>query len=151
MRVTGTCISYPINMGDQIGGAVWCSSSIIFGSYCDGDLWLGKVKYVPLDPVMEKWEAENHHHQVLQLEPLEVWHHRELVLILGSVVLLPVLVIPIIMVFISLVKLCIIFIYMVETLVIVFRGWSGWIFTRSSGLIQLVTNLIYCMGLTGFW
>ena len=40
----------------------------------------------------------------------------ELVLVLGSVVCLPVLVIPIKMIFISLTKLCIIFLYMVETL-----------------------------------
>ena len=26
--------------------------------------------------ILEHLEAGNHHHQVLQLEPLEVWHHR---------------------------------------------------------------------------
>ena len=55
------------------------------------------------------------------------------VLIMGSTVLLHVLVIPIIMLFICLVKLWIIFLSMVETLVIVSGGQSGGIFTRSSG------------------
>ena len=54
-------------------------------------------------------------------------------LIMGSTVLLHVLVIPIIMLFICLVKLWIIFLSMVETLVIVSGGQSGGIFTRSSG------------------
>ena len=63
-------------MGDQIGGVVRCSSGIIFGYCCDGDLWLGQVKYVLFDAVLENLEAINHHHQVLQLETLEVWFHR---------------------------------------------------------------------------
>ena len=63
-------------MGDQIGGAVVCSSGIIFGSCCDGGLWLGQVKRVPFYLILAHLEAGNHHHQVLQLEPLEVWHHR---------------------------------------------------------------------------
>ena len=68
---------------------------------------------------MENLEAGNYHHQVLQLEPLEVWHHSRLVLVLGSVLLLSVLVIPIIILFISLVKAWVLFISMVKTLVIV--------------------------------
>ena len=40
-------------MGDQSLGVVWCSSDIIFGSFCDGDLWLDQFKCVPFDPVME--------------------------------------------------------------------------------------------------
>ena len=46
-------------------------------------------------------------------------------LVLGSELLMPVLVIPMIMLFISLVKLWIIFISVVETLVIVAGGLSG--------------------------
>ena len=56
---------YPENLDDQIFGVMWCSSGIIFGSCCDGDLLLGQVKCVPLDPILEKLEEENHHHQVL--------------------------------------------------------------------------------------
>ena len=67
-------------------------------------------------------EALNHHYKVLQLEPLEVWHHRELVLFMLYAVLLPVLVIPIIMLFIYLVKSYIIFISVVETLFIIASG-----------------------------
>ena len=76
MLVTVTCISLPIDMGDQIGGVMWFSSGIIFGSCCDGELWLGQVKYVPFSLILAQFEAGNHHHQVLKLEPLEVWHHR---------------------------------------------------------------------------
>ena len=74
----------------------------------------------------------------------------ELVLVLGSEILIRVLVIPIIMLFIFLVKLWIIFISVVETLVIVSGGRSGGIFTIFSGLINFVMNLIHCMGLIGF-
>ena len=63
-------------MGYQIGVVVWCSSSITFGSCCYGGLWLGQVKLVPFSLIISHLEAVNHHHQVLQLEPLEVWHHR---------------------------------------------------------------------------
>ena len=45
--VTGTCIVIPVNMGDQLGGVVWCSSGIIFGSCCDGGLWLDQLEFVP--------------------------------------------------------------------------------------------------------
>ena len=100
-------------MGDQIGAVEWCSSGIIFGSYCDGDLCLGQFKCVTFAPFIANLEAENHHHQVLRLEPLEVWNHRILVLVLGSLVLAPVLVIPVMMLFISLVKLRFLFLYMV--------------------------------------
>ena len=55
---------------------MWFSSGIIFGSCCDGVLWLGKFKLVPFSLIMSHFEARNHHHQVLKLEPLEVWHHR---------------------------------------------------------------------------
>ena len=98
---------------------VWFSSGIIFSYCCDDDLWLGKVKYVPFYTNMENLEVGNYHHQVLQLEHLEVWYHRRLVLVLGSVLLLSVLVIPIIILFISLVKAWVLFISMVKTLVIV--------------------------------
>ena len=54
---------------------VWCSSGILFGFYCDDVLWLGKVKYVPFTLIVAHLEAGNHHHQVLQLEPLKVWKH----------------------------------------------------------------------------
>ena len=70
----------------------------------------------------------------------------KLVLFLGSEVLLHVLVIPIIMLLICFVILWIIFLCVVETS----GGQWGGIFTRSSGLIHFVTNLIYCMGMEGF-
>ena len=60
-------MSHPVNMGDQNLVVVCCSSGVIFGSCCDGDLWLGQVKCVPLSPVLADLEAENHHRQVLQL------------------------------------------------------------------------------------
>ena len=63
-------------MGDQIGGMVWCSSGIIFSPCYDGGLWLDQVKWVPFSLILAHLEAGNHHHQVIQLEPLEVWHHR---------------------------------------------------------------------------
>ena len=106
-------------MGDQILCVVWCSSVIICGSFCDGNLCIGQIKFVPIAPVMENLEAENHHHQVLQLEPLEVWNHMDLVSVLGYVVFLPLLVIHIIMLFISLVKLWILFLCMVGILDVV--------------------------------
>ena len=96
MLVTGTFISYHINIGDLIRVVVWFLSGIIFGSCCDGDLWLDQVKCVPLAPVIDNLEAGNHHHQVLKLEPLELCHHRELVLVLGYVMFLTVIVKPII-------------------------------------------------------
>ena len=46
--------------------------------------------------MLEPLEVGNNQHQVLQLEPLEGWYHRELVLVLGYYVFMPVLVIPII-------------------------------------------------------
>ena len=81
---------------------------------------------------------------------MEVWHYSVIGVGLGYVVLLPVLVIPIIMLFICLVKLWILFLYMVETLIIVSGGCSGWIFTISSGLINLVMKPIHCMGMEVF-
>ena len=74
---------------------------------------------------MENLEVENNHPPVVQLEPLEVWHHRELLLVMGHVVFISILFIPIIMLFIFLVKLWVIFLSMVETLVIVSGGLSG--------------------------
>ena len=59
-------------MGEKIGGVVWCSSGIIFGSCCDGGLWLVQVKCVPFDLMLAQLEAGNHQNQVIQLEPLEV-------------------------------------------------------------------------------
>ena len=64
--------------------------------------------------------------------------------------LLPVLFMPMIMLVISLVKLCIICFSVVETLVIATGGSSGLICPRSSELIQLVIKPIYCMGMAGF-
>ena len=61
--------------------------------------------------------------------------------------LLTVLVIPIIMLFICLVKLWILFLCVVETLVIVFGGLSAGIFTRSSELINFLMNIIHGIGL----
>ena len=69
---------------------------------------------------------------------------------MGFMVLIHVLVIPIIMLFFCLVKLFIIFLSVVETLVIVYVGRLGGIFTRSSGFINFIINLIHCMGMTVF-
>ena len=55
---------------------MYFSSGIIFGSCCGGGLWLGQVKLVPFYLILSHLEAVNHHHQVLQLEPLGVWQHR---------------------------------------------------------------------------
>ena len=74
--ITGTFISRPVIMDSQIGYVLWCSSYIISGLCCDGDLWLGKVKFVPFAPVLENFEAENYCRWLLKLEPLEVWYHR---------------------------------------------------------------------------
>ena len=57
-------------------------------------------------------------------------------LVMGSAVFLPVLFIPVKMLFICLVKLWIIFLSLVETLVIVSGGKSGGIFTIYSGLVN---------------
>ena len=46
MGFPGICIGSPLNMGVQTGDVVWCSSGIIFGSQCDGGLWLGQVEHV---------------------------------------------------------------------------------------------------------
>ena len=118
----GTCISCTVNMSDQIKGVVWCSSGIIFGSCCDGGLWLVQVECVPFYPIMAHLEAGNNHYQMLKWETLELFHHRELVLVLWYTVLLPVKVIPMILLSISLVKLWILFISVVETLVIFSGG-----------------------------
>ena len=71
-------------------------------------------------------------------------------LVLGSALLLPLLVIPTIMLFIYIAKLWILYISVVESLFIVLGGLSGWIFTRSSGFIKIFMNLIYCMRLNVF-
>ena len=71
-------------------------------------------------------------------------------LLLGSVVLISVVVIPIIMLFICLDKLLVLFLSGVETLVIVSGAQPGRRFTRSSGLIYFVMNLIHYMWLEGF-
>ena len=63
-------------MGEQIGDVVWCSSGIIFGSCCDDGLWLGQTKYILVALIISHMKSGNHHHQVLKLEPLEVWHNR---------------------------------------------------------------------------
>ena len=42
----------------------------------DGGLWLGQVKLVPFSLIMSHLDTGNHHHQVIQLEPLEIWNHR---------------------------------------------------------------------------
>ena len=57
-------------------GVVWCSSGIIFGSCCDGGLWLGQVKWLPFSLILAHLKAGNHNHRVLKLETLEVLHYR---------------------------------------------------------------------------
>ena len=62
---------------------------------------------------------------MLLLEPLDVCYHRELVLVTGSAVLLPLIVLLVIVFFISLGKLCIFFLSMVATIVIVASALLG--------------------------
>ena len=61
---------------------------------------------------------------------------------MGSVVFLPIIFLPVVVFFNTLDKLWILFLYVVETFVIVSGWWSDWIFSRSSGLPQLVMNII---------
>ena len=83
-------------MGDQIGGVMWCSSGRIFGYCCYGGLCLGQVECVTSAPTLVPLEVGNHHHRVLLSEPLEVWYHREWILVLGYVVFLPLIAIYVI-------------------------------------------------------
>ena len=76
MGVIGTCINCPVNMGDQIGSVVWYSSGIIFGYFFNCGLCLVQVECVTFYSVLAHLKAVNYHLQVIQLEPLEVWHHR---------------------------------------------------------------------------
>ena len=71
-------------MYDQIGGVVWYLSGIIFGYYCDGRLWIGPVKFLPVSLMLTQLDAVNHHRQGIQLETLYVWHH--MIIGVGSVV-----------------------------------------------------------------
>ena len=109
-------------MGENFGCVVLYSSVIIFGPCWYGVLWLGQVECVPFSSVMQNSGTLNYHHWVLHLESLKLWYHRELVFVLGYTVLIPVLFVPMIMLFISLVKLWIIFLSVVETLAIVACG-----------------------------
>ena len=45
-------------------------------SCCDGGLWLGQVKFVPFSLMLAHLEEVKYYHQVLHLEPLDVWYHR---------------------------------------------------------------------------
>ena len=85
-------------------------------------MWVVNVEYLPFVAVMAQLEVVNHHYKVLQLEPLEVWNHGGLVIVMGYIVLLPVLVLPMPRLFISLVTLLVPFISIVETLVIFDSG-----------------------------
>ena len=53
-----------------------CSFDILSGSCCDGGLWPGQIECVPYVTVMSPLGLGNHHHQVLQLKPLEVPYDR---------------------------------------------------------------------------
>ena len=55
---------------------MWFSSGIIFGSCCDGGLWIGQVKLVPFSLILSHLKAGHHNHQVINLEILEVLHYR---------------------------------------------------------------------------
>ena len=70
-------------------------------------------------------------------------YHRELVLVLVYVVFLTVLVIPMIVLFISLSTLWILILSVVVTLIIVSRGWQGWIFIRYSWSRNIFMKLIF--------
>ena len=148
MLVTGTCISCPLNMDDKIGGVVWCSSGIIFGSYSDGGLARLNVYYFL--SCCYTWSQEIIIIRCYNCNPWSCVTIGELVLVMVFAVLLTVLVIPIIMLFICLVKLFFLFTYMVETLVIVYSEWSGGMFTIYSGLINFVMNIVHFINLVGF-
>ena len=109
-------------MGDQIGGVVWFSSGIIFGSCCDGVLWLDRFNVYHLLSFWPTWRQEIIIIRYYNCNPCRCGTIGQLVLVMGSVLLLPVLVIPIIMLFICLVKLWVLFLSVVETLVIVSGG-----------------------------
>ena len=121
----------------------------IFSSFGFG-LWHVQVECVPSYPALVPLEVVNCHHQVLKLEPLEMWYHRDLVLVMGSLVFITVLVLTIILLFISLGRLWVMFLSVFETLVIVYGAWSGWIFPISNGIMQLVMNIFFCVGVIGF-
>ena len=72
--------------------------------------------------VISHLDTGNQLHHVIQLQPLDLRHHGELVLVMGSLVFLPVVVTLIIMLFIFIIKVWIIFLYVVETLVTVTSG-----------------------------
>ena len=112
-------------------------------------MWLVQVECVLSALVLVPLKAVNCHFQLLQLVPLEVRYHRELVLFLGSMAFIPVLVLPMTVLFISMGKLWIMFLSVAETLVIVASGWSGWIFLRSSKSLKIVMNLIVVWGWQG--
>ena len=79
-----------------------------------------------------------------------MWYYRELVLFLGSLVFLTALVLPVIVFFISIGKSWILFFFMVATLVIVASGRPGCIFPGLGGLLQILMNLIYGIGIPCF-
>ena len=85
-------------------------------------MWLVQVECVLSALVLVPLKAVNCHFQLLQLVPLEVRYHRELVLFLGSMAFIPVLVLPMTVLFISMGKLWIMFLSVAETLVIVASG-----------------------------
>ena len=113
-------------------------------------VWLDQVKRVPFDLILAHLESEIIIIRWFNYNPWRCGTIGELMLVLGSMMLLPVLAIPIIMLFICLIKLWIIFLSVVKTLVIVSDGWSGGIFTRSNEIFNFVMKLIHCMGLSGF-
>ena len=69
LLVTGTCISCSVNVGDQIGGVMWCSSGKIFGFCFYDGLWSGRIKCLTFDIIMAHLEAGKYHRQVQQWEP----------------------------------------------------------------------------------
>ena len=87
--------------------------------------------------------------------PLEMMHtwfvYRRYPIMIIYLPMILVTIILLIIIFIFLVKLWILFLSMVETLVIFACGWSSWIFPISSVLFQLVMNIIYFVGVIGFF
>ena len=97
---------------------LWCDvhkESLIFGFCCDGVMWIGRFEFLPSSSALVPLESGNHQNQVLKLEPLEICHHRELLLLLGYAVFLIVIGLPAIVLFIYLGKLWIIFLSVVAT------------------------------------
>ena len=63
-------------MGDKIGGAVRCSSGVMFCFVMIVDCGLARLNAYRLFITLSPLAVVNHYQQVLQLDPLEICYHR---------------------------------------------------------------------------